>query len=376
MHRDDLSLSWSRYLSSYALDHWRLLLGALTGLGLAIVTLWLAGMVSGYAVHGSDLGYAFGLGVGTLMLGLLWDSLIRRESWETIHRLSAAPNTERLAFTTPDDAPTADARACFHALRALETTWRDHQARTEEKVLFYIALTTRLVHHMKTPLQALWLLMQLADQAADDGAIGQRWRELSRHCWAELRRLDSLVRQALQTVRLEDLLRDFRPQRVPLLSLVRTIIAEYHHDWTIRMMTPRIEVEGNAADYVAFTDEPWLRLLIEQIVKNALQYGRSTLTITFRHDVSTMTLEFRDDGEGMTAEDQARAFEPFYTGQAGRKAATATGLGLYLAHQIAQRLGYQLTLASEPGQGTTVTLRIPRATFLAPAQCQVEQNRK
>jgi len=376
MHRDNALKSWPRYLSSYALDHWRLLLGALTGLGLAIATLWLADMVSGYAVHGADLAYAFGLGVGALILGLFWDGLIRRESWTTIHRLSVIPSTERLTFTPPDDAPTADARACFSALRALETAWRDHQARTEEKVLFYIALTTRLVHHMKTPLQALWLLMQLADQAADDGTIGQRWPELSRHCWAELRRLDSLVRQALQTVRLEDLSRDFRPQRVSLPSLVRAIIADYHNDWTIRMMTPQIVVEGDEADYVAFTDEPWLRLLIEQIVKNALQYGRSTLTITFRHDVSTITLDFRDDGEGMTAEDQARAFEPFYTGQAGRKAATATGLGLYLAHQIAQRLGYQLTLTSEPGQGTTVTLRIPRATFLAPAQHHGEQNRK
>ena len=64
-----------------------------------------------------------------------------------------------------------------------------------------------------------------------------------------------------------------------------------------------------------------------------------------------------DTGEGMTAEVQARALEPFFTTKDPGK---GTGLGLSTVYGFAQSAGGALALHSEPGQGTTVTLVLPR----------------
>jgi CheY-like chemotaxis protein len=67
-------------------------------------------------------------------------------------------------------------------------------------------------------------------------------------------------------------------------------------------------------------------------------------------------LSVADTGEGMTAEVQAKAFEPFYTTKAVGK---GTGLGLSMAYAAAKAHGGSLELRSAPGQGTTVSLRLP-----------------
>ena len=62
-----------------------------------------------------------------------------------------------------------------------------------------------------------------------------------------------------------------------------------------------------------------------------------------------------DDGAGMTAEAAARAFEPFFTTRPGR----GIGLGLPTARGIVERHGGTIALTSQPGRGTSVTVRLP-----------------
>ena len=65
-----------------------------------------------------------------------------------------------------------------------------------------------------------------------------------------------------------------------------------------------------------------------------------------------------DTGEGMTEETRARAFEPFFTTKEPGK---GTGLGLSTTYGFVQSAGGTVAVASTPGQGTTVTLTLPRA---------------
>lgn len=362
------------FVLGYALDHWRFVLPALLGLALSILVFALAGVLSGVPYLVSDVAYAALLAFLALFLGLSWDALARYPAWIRLERIAGVGDVEQVTqWLPPARAATADAERCFAAIRACDTAWRNRQTSTEERVFFYTTLAARAVHSMKTPLQALALLVQAGEHAAQDGRLEHEWPELARRAWAELRRLDGLVVQVLHSVRLEDFARDFVPERVSLPVLVREVINAFKHDWVIRGIYPRLEIEGDPEAYAVFTDRKWLRLILEQVARNALQYGRSSFTVRLARaeGQDAFRLEMRDDGEGMPPEDLARACEPFYTGAQGRKVATATGIGLYLARKAADRLGLRLALASRPGEGTTVTLTFPRAQYFAPEHARV-----
>lgn len=71
-------------------------------------------------------------------------------------------------------------------------------------------------------------------------------------------------------------------------------------------------------------------------------------------------VEVEDDGPGMRPEDCERALTPFFQADgSSTRAHDGAGLGLTVAARLCTRMGGSLTLRSTPGQGTTVTIRVP-----------------
>jgi CheY-like chemotaxis protein len=82
-----------------------------------------------------------------------------------------------------------------------------------------------------------------------------------------------------------------------------------------------------------------------------------------------VVLTIADNGEGMAPDIQARVFEPFFTTKEVDK---GTGLGLSQVYGFAQQSGGRVTLRSTLGQGTEITLYLPRSDALAPAASEAE----
>ena len=114
------------------------------------------------------------------------------------------------------------------------------------------------------------------------------------------------------------------------------------------------------------TDPMRLRQILLNLVSNAVKFtesGEIKLTAAFhesdeRH--GQMTFSVSDTGIGMTPEQQARLFQPFaqVDGSIARQYG-GTGLGLAISRRLADLLGGELMLKSEPSRGSTFTLRIP-----------------
>ncbi|MFC1401557.1 MULTISPECIES: ATP-binding protein [Streptacidiphilus] len=117
------------------------------------------------------------------------------------------------------------------------------------------------------------------------------------------------------------------------------------------------------------TDEVMLARILRNLLSNGLKFTRSG---EVRLEVGTedewLVLVVSDTGVGIPEDQQTRVFEEFYQvpGPHQRNRA-GTGLGLPYARRLAELLGGSLQLASRPGQGTTVTLRLPLRTVDAPA---------
>lgn len=93
------------------------------------------------------------------------------------------------------------------------------------------------------------------------------------------------------------------------------------------------------------------------LIRNALDAtGGGPVTLAVERRAGLLAFEVRDTGPGMTPEELLRAGEPFYT---TKPPGRGTGLGLYVVRLLAERLGGELRLSSEPGRGTVARLEFP-----------------
>ncbi|MFN8091960.1 MAG: ATP-binding protein [Vicinamibacteria bacterium] len=109
-------------------------------------------------------------------------------------------------------------------------------------------------------------------------------------------------------------------------------------------------------------DEGRLRRLLLVLVDNALKYTPSGGQVTIAGDAAPdgVTLAVADTGHGIAAEDLPHVFERFWRADKVRsREAGGTGLGLAIAWQIAEQHAARLSVESEPGRGSTFTIRLP-----------------
>jgi signal transduction histidine kinase len=105
-------------------------------------------------------------------------------------------------------------------------------------------------------------------------------------------------------------------------------------------------------------------LLLSNLLLNALQHSPPASTVETRLTGGSAVVELaiEDHGEGIDAEVLPHVFDRFYRGDPSRTRTTGgTGLGLAIARAIAERAGGSISIASQPGQGTAVTVCLPLA---------------
>jgi signal transduction histidine kinase len=125
---------------------------------------------------------------------------------------------------------------------------------------------------------------------------------------------------------------------------------------------PKVEIDPRIH---VLSDEKWLNFILSQLVTNAVKYsagkGRNVF-ISAREEWDYIQMEVKDEGIGIPTHDLARIFDPYFTGDNGRQFPAATGMGLYLVHEICDRLGHHVEAESELHAGTTLRLKfIPMA---------------
>lgn len=238
-----------------------------------------------------------------------------------------------------------DYQELLHALYAKNSYLRSSADAREKEMLDYYTLWT---HQIKTPLFAMRLLLQSEPLSM---------RELEQ----ELFKIEEYAQMALYYQRLESLSSDLLLKEIPLSALVHQAVKKYAGVFIFKKLSLTVE----ETEQTVLTDEKWLVFILEQLLSNALKYtasGGKVHIYTVTDGQTTLVIE--DTGIGICKEDIPRLFERGFTGYNGRMDKKASGLGLYLCREIAGKLSVSLSITSEVGCGTKVSLTFPDHTLL------------
>lgn len=214
------------------------------------------------------------------------------------------------------------------------------------------------VHQIKTPISAMKLLLEAEreelGQLMCDEEPQATLTELSDNLDSfedELFRIEEYVGMALQYQRVSSTENDFVLEKVSLDGVIRDTIKKYAKI----MIRRHIGINYSGTKKQVYTDEKWLAFILEQVLSNAIKYTpKGFVTIETAEEKDRFFITIKDTGIGIKAEDLPRVFEKGYTGYNGHADKKATGIGLYLCRQMADKLGHTIRMESELGKGTKV----------------------
>ncbi len=211
------------------------------------------------------------------------------------------------------------------------------------------------IHEVKTPITAIRLLCE------------NHRSDTSRELLAELEHINRYTEQALYYARSEETQRDYLIRETPLGDVIHGAVAD--NKYLLRRHQVKVEVED--AGICAYTDDKWLRFLLDQLISNAVKYRGSDPKLRFvaGERQGRVFLAVEDNGIGIPESDLPRIFDKGFTGTNGRLQKSSTGIGLYLCRKLCDKLGIDLTAESGGrGKGTRMELTFPVDDFIAEVQ--------
>ena len=209
-------------------------------------------------------------------------------------------------------------------------------------------------HEIKVPLSLLTLLLD------------NRREEMSPPLYQRMlyvkNQISEYVTQILYYARLQADHRDYCLEKISLQECCVEVLEEYE----AVLAEQNIQVDCDVAEVLVVTDRKGILFLLEQAVGNACKYqddakSEKHLKITGGLDQqgNKITLCIADNGIGVKRADLPFLFDQGFTGDTDERKRKATGMGLYLAKQMAYNLNIGIMAESEYGQGFTLRLEFP-----------------
>ncbi len=209
-------------------------------------------------------------------------------------------------------------------------------------------------HELRTPITCIKTSTELLDAAASQLTPPQR--ELTDTIAHHTRRLESLVDELMDAVRLEAGVLTLSRQPTPLADFVERVVRSLHPLAEARGQSLEVMVGEDQA--IVEIDRPRLERALGNLVANAIKFtprgGRIAVTSTTA--AGSVEVTVTDTGPGVPAAERERVFERFYV---GHPHSGGLGLGLYIARQVVELHGGRLWADEAPGQGARFTLSLP-----------------
>ena len=222
----------------------------------------------------------------------------------------------------------------------------------------------RMSHDIRTPINGIRGLVNMADHYADDM---ERQTEYRTKVKEASNLLLELVNDVLDMSKLEsgEIVLEEIPFNLSSISReVFVVIEQMAAEQNIRIAWEKKEITHH--DFIG--SPGYVKRVMMNILSNAVKYNRENGQIYIscveipseQPERTTMEFVCRDTGIGMAEEFQKHIFEPFAQEHTGSRAKFAgTGLGMAISKKLVEEMGGTITFESEKGVGTTFVIRVP-----------------
>jgi two-component system NtrC family sensor kinase len=244
-------------------------------------------------------------------------------------------------------------------------------------------LAAGVAHEINNPIA--FIVSNLVTLKRYVAALSEYFRHIERlltlHCSAEAQRLIENVSESLDILTILDDIDPLIAESSEGADRVKRIVRDLKNfarvddnsfEWSDlnECVQSTINIVRNEIKYVSelnleLGEIPHVscsRHQISQVILNLLVNAahsiknQGSITVTTAHEGDYVLLSVKDNGCGMSAEVQKRIFEPFYT---TKEVGKGTGLGLSISYSIIQKHHGEILVESEPGVGTTFTVKLP-----------------
>jgi signal transduction histidine kinase len=263
-----------------------------------------------------------------------------------------APSTEPVSLTIRPDPETTllvaglPARGSDTAVLVVtDVTRRERRERAEREFVANAA------HELRTPLTAIGSAIDVLQAGAKDDP-GERDRFIGVVA-RQSERLNGLVDALLTLARAQTGAQTVKLEPVELAPLLETVGGDVRHG-------PRNLTIEAQPDLVVLAHLDLLRQALVNLLENAFTHGAGRdVTLRSSREGDHVIVTVTDSGPGMSRSEAARALDRFYRTADG---AAGYGLGLAIVREIAHAIDAELSISSERGRGTTVSLALQPAS--------------
>lgn len=211
------------------------------------------------------------------------------------------------------------------------------------------------VHQIKTPIAASKLLLSSSKLVDGHDSVSNLNTAERRQLRAEVLQIEKYSDMALGYLKLSNDDTEIFVDYVDLNKIIKSLLKKY----AVLFINEDINVQYTEIERNVISDSNWLTLAIEQLISNEAKYATGeSVKIYFSDEENSLVIE--DTGIGISESDLPKIFDRGYSGFNGKGYRNSTGVGLYLAKKIFDRLGCCIHVESREGVGSEFRILFPR----------------
>ena len=302
--------------------------------------------------------------------GFMWEYIRKREFY-----VSMTDNTERmdkkyLVLETVKEPDFLEGKLVYSWLYDIDKSMIEHINEYEHSQQDFKDFIEMWVHEIKLPIASLMLMCHNDREHIDKKFL------------AQVERLDDYADKVLYYVRSENAEKDYSFGKVPLRTVINKVAVKNKN----LILENNISLNVHEVENVVNTDAKWLEFILNQVISNSIKYRKTENAVIeiwsvrysaelsgqadglnqTQNNCKNTTLIIKDNGMGIRASDIASVFNKSFTGANGRLGTKSTGMGLYIAKNLCDKLGHVITIESVENEYTQVSIIFAENDFYKP----------